>query len=531
VRSRPGLLAIFLVAFGLVAGVSAWLLANHDYETEYLALGNLVVRGELNLYQPEMSGQWVPLPFVVFGLTQAIAGPSLLSARLLAVVLGLGVVWLVFAIATRWGGPVAGAVGAGLFCTNGLVVGYFATAHFSPLAAITHLLGIYILFCTDWRWRDLVATAVFSLLFLVKPHYWPTIPFVLAYLVTRPSSPARRGAVVALSLAVPLLFFASDVRHWKLFAYMPIVREWAASFGYRSWHSLMEDPGSIWSSDYVTVAYSTSFGGRLVAIAQSFGFFLKRYAIWCLALVGLSILNLWTIRRGFRPSRRYPTGFWFTLALFGYLVAWQFVIVGPYVKQGFAYVGAIAPLLAIVLGCLFAGVSESPVRLVRAAAIAGIVGALVLSPWVHRSHYMPRTVSLSGATIPRLDSIARDLARIIPADAKEIFLLGDAMPLHLAGRRPYLQQFHEHLMMFTSVRDQQRYARSGLWGYHEIDAWLGTSAQYAIIEPQTLEFYRGRAPYRAHVARIETLLRANFGLLATVSAPPESVFLVYRRTS
>ncbi|PYM91699.1 MAG: hypothetical protein DME04_18025 [Candidatus Rokuibacteriota bacterium] len=519
------------MAFGLVAGVSGWLLANHDYETEYLALGNLVVRGELNLYQPEMSGQWVPLPFVVFGFTQAIVGPSLLAARLLAVVLGLGVVWLVFAIGSRWGGPVGGAIGAGLFCTNGLVVGYFATAHFSPLAAIIHLLGIYVLFCTDWRWRDLVATAVFSLLFLVKPHYWPTIPFVLAYLVARPSSHARRGAVVALSLAVPLLFFASDVRHWKLFAYMPIIRDWTASLGYSSWHSLMEDSESIWSSDYVTVAYSTSIGGRLVAIAQSFGFFLKRYAIWCLALGGLAVLNLWTARREPRPSNRYGTGFWFTLALFWYLVACQFIIVGPYVKQGFAYVGAIAPLLAIVLGCLFARVSTSPVRIVRAAALAGIVGALVLSPWVHRSHDMPRSVSLSRATIPRLDLLARELARVIPADAKEIFLLGDAMPLYLAGRRPYLQQFHEHLMMFTSVRDPRRYERSGLWGYREIDAWLGSAARYAVIEPQTLEFYRGRAPYREHVERIETLLRTNFGLLATVSAPPASVFLVYRRTS
>jgi len=57
VETRPGLLVLFLVAFGLVAGLSGWVLTNHDYETEYLALGNLVVRGELNLYQPEMSGQ------------------------------------------------------------------------------------------------------------------------------------------------------------------------------------------------------------------------------------------------------------------------------------------------------------------------------------------------------------------------------------------------------------------------------------------------------------------------------------------
>lgn len=519
------------MAFGLVAGLLAWVLENHDFETEYLALGNLAVRGEVNLYQDEMSGQWVPLPFLVFGLTQLIGGPSLLSARLLAVALGLGVVWLIFVIGTHWGGPVAGAVAAGLFCTHGLVVGYFATAHFSPLVALVHLLGIYVLFCTDWRWRDLIGTALFAVLFLVKPHYWPTIPFVLVYLVWRPSSLARRSALVALALAVPVLFFAWDLRHWKLFAYVPLLREWVAPLGYNSWHTLMEDPSRVWVSDYADVGYTTSIGGRLVAIAQAFGFLLKRYATWCLALGGLVGLHLWAARRRLQLPGRYPTGFWFTLALFWYLVASQFAIVGPYVKQGFAYVGAIAPLLAITLGCLFGRVSQAPSRIVRGGALAGIIAVLVVSPWVHRSHYLPRTVSMENATIPRLELLARRFAQLIPGDEKEIFLLGDAMPVHLAGRRPYLQQFHEHLMMFTSVRDRQRYARSGLWGSSEIEAWLAGTARYAIIDPTTLEFYRSREPYKEHVARIETLLRTNFGLVATVSASPATTFLVYRRMS
>jgi len=531
VRSGSGLLALFLVAFGLVALLLAWVLENHDYETEYLALGNLVVRGELNLYQDEMSGQWVPLPFLVFGLTQLVGGPSLLAARLLAVALGLAVVWLIFAIGAHWGGPLAGSVGAGLFCTHGLVVGYFATAHFAPLVALAHLLGIYVMFCTDWRWRDILAMALFALLFLVKPNYWPTIPFVVAYFVSRPSSLARRATLVVLALAVPLLFFAWDLRHWKLFAYVPFLREWVAPMGYASWHSLMEDPAHVWVSDYADVVYSTSIGGRLFAIAQAFGFFLKRYATWCLALIVLAGLQFWPVLRGLRPEGRYPRGFWFTLLLFWYLVMCQFAIVGPYLKQSFAYVGAIAPLLAITLGCVVARVSESPSRVVRVGALAGIIAVLVVSPWIHRSQNLPRTVSLTHATIPRLDFLARRFAQLIPADEKEIFLLGDALPLHLAGRRPYLQQFHEHFMMFTSVRDPQRYAKSGLWGYREIETWLSGTARYAIIEPRTLEFYRSRDVYREHVARIEALLRAHFGLVATVSASPGAEFLVYRRSS
>ena len=136
-----------------------------------------------------------------------------------------------------------------------------------------------------------------------------------------------------------------------------------------------------------------------------------------------------------------------------------------------------------------------------------------------------------GPVAVRLDRVARRFAELIPPGGKPIFLMGDAMPVHLAGRRPYLQQFHEHLMMFTSVRDRTRYARSGLWGLSEIETWLGHEAPYAIIEERTLAFYANRAPYTEHVARIETLLRTHFGLVATVAPAPETVFRVYRRTS
>ena len=126
----PMLLACCVIAFLIVAALLAWVLVDHDYEAEYLALGTLLVRGDITLYQDEMTGQWMPLPFYFFGLSQAIFGPSLLVARLLAVLLGALVVVLIFALAARWGGRLAGVAACGLFCSHGLVMGYFATAHF-----------------------------------------------------------------------------------------------------------------------------------------------------------------------------------------------------------------------------------------------------------------------------------------------------------------------------------------------------------------------------------------------------------------
>jgi 4-amino-4-deoxy-L-arabinose transferase-like glycosyltransferase len=62
------------------------------------------VRGEISLYQDELRGHWPPLPFYVYGTLQTLTGPSLLSGRLLACVIGALVLALVFLLATRWAG-------------------------------------------------------------------------------------------------------------------------------------------------------------------------------------------------------------------------------------------------------------------------------------------------------------------------------------------------------------------------------------------------------------------------------------------
>jgi 4-amino-4-deoxy-L-arabinose transferase-like glycosyltransferase len=531
--SRDGrVLACLLAAYLILALFYAWVLVNHDYEAEYLALGPLVVRGEVSLYQDEMTGQWVPLPFYVYGLSQIVFGPSLLAGRLLAVALGAVALVLLYRIAARWGGALAGAAAGALLVSNGLVMGYFSTVDYSPLVAVLHLAGIYILFCTEWRHRDLIGMAVFSLLFLVKPHYWPTIPFVLAFLLWRGRSWGARAAAAGAAVLVPVLFFLSDRRHIKIFAYVPIGRDWVARLGYHSWHSLIEDPERVWVSDYADITYETSGVRRAIQIAKSYGFFLKRYAVWILALAGLGLVNAWPGAGERDGSSRWgPPGVRFTFWLFWYLVVWQFVIVGVYIKQGFAYVGAVAPLLALVLGWLLARIWERnalPAWL-RWAAVGGFALAVAVSPWVHRHHNLPRRVSLEEATIPVLRQTAARLAAVLPAGERRVFFIGDPLPIHLAGRMTYLRQFHQHNMVFTSVRDQSRYIRSGLWGAVELEEWLGTDARYAVLDEKVLDFYRSREPYRDVLARMDALLAERFTEVASVPALGGDRFVVYRR--
>jgi len=455
-----------------------------------------------------------------------------LGGRLLSIGLGALVLVLVFALATRWAGPLAGTTAAALFCSQGLVVGYFSTVHFAGLVALLHLLGLYTLYCTDWRRRHLLAMAIFSLLFLVKNNYWPTIPFVLAILVFRPQPLRDRLALVGIAVATPVVFFAWDPQHLKMLAYVPIVQRWVEPLGYHPWYMLTEDAGRMAMSEYADIAWEFSLAGRIKGIAGGVLFLAKRYAAWFAMLAVAAGIALWCSRdwkAGLKlwAAPGVATTFW----LFWYLAGFQFIVMGPYAKQAVGFVGAVAPLLAVGIGCLVAVVVERflPSRRARLAVLSLLTLAILVSPWVHRQHNLPRRISLADTPITILPRIADRLAALLPAGETRIFSLADPMPLHLAGRRAYPQQFTQERWGFTSLRDRQRYARVGMWGPAELEAWLGADARYAVVESDLVHFYRNRPLYGDVLDRMDALLAQHFTLLAEISGRPGDSFRVYRR--
>ena len=521
-----------LLTYLLLALFLAWVQEHSDYETEYLGLGSLALRGEVGLYDDDLTGQWVPLPFYFYGVSQLLFGPNLLLGRLMSVAVGAAVLVLMFVMATRWAGPLAGVVACALFSTHGLVLGYFSTVHFSGIVALLHLAGIYVLFCTDWRRRDLVAMAVWSILFLAKPNYWVTIPFVWVFLVWQAGSLRRRLVLTAMVLAIPAIFFASDRTHLKLLAYVPILQDWVSSMGYYPWHTQIEDMNDL-GSDYTTVSWGTSLRDQIVGVPGAVGLYLKRYAVWLLTLAGLLFLSAWQKRRAPAQAARLPepAGLRFCFALYCFLLAAQFVVLGPMRRNVFAYMGAVAPLLAIGIGCVFARVWEHPPtsRLARRGAVAAMIMALAVSPWLHRHHNLPRVISLSSAPIPALQRTADRLSALIPAGEARIFSLADPLPIYLAGRRVYLRQAQQHKFVFTSIRNPTRARRIGIWGPTDMERWLGSDAQYAVIQSTTVDFYRARAKYGAIVAEVDALLAKNFVLLETFAVEGDGTLSVYRR--
>jgi len=221
----------------------------------------------------------------------------------------------------------------------------------------------------------------------------------------------------------------------------------------------------------------------------------------------------------------------FAFVLYWYLLATQFVVLGPLRKHAFAYMGAVAPLLAIAIGCVFARTWERlpPSTFGRRAVVAALVMALAVSPWIHRHHNLPRLISLSPAPIPALQRTAERLAALIPAGETRVFSLADPLPIYLAGRRTYLRQFHQYKFVFTSLRDPARTRRSGLWGPVDMEEWLGSDARYAVIQSTAVDFYRARQGYAEILDEMDSLLARNFILLETFEENGEGTLSVYRR--
>ena len=289
--------------------------STHDYETEYLVLGRLAWSG-VSLYADEFTGQWAPLPFYLYGVTQ-LWGPSLALGRALSVLLGLSVVLLTYRL--------GGALAAGLVITHGLVVGSYSTVHFSPLTSLL-LLAVVERQCHHQQPRKQqeagdvaqrqpvshlaskeqvaeqqagqedqqglgnpshAALLCLSALFWVKPNYWPALPLVgtALWLLQAPQKRMRTFLPPLAMLALPpLLFFAWRPEHLKLLAYVPLARAWVAEYGYVPWHALAEP--AFWRSEYVTSGY-----------LPALGFLLKRYAVWIGLALALLSKGVFTVVR------------------------------------------------------------------------------------------------------------------------------------------------------------------------------------------------------------------------------------------
>src|SRR5262245_28185834 len=85
-QNRPWAFWMIVVAACVVLSAQGvWLaqrMVSWDDESAYVHLGYLVVHDGISLFQNDLTGSRMPLPFWIIGTSQLLAGRSLLAARM-----------------------------------------------------------------------------------------------------------------------------------------------------------------------------------------------------------------------------------------------------------------------------------------------------------------------------------------------------------------------------------------------------------------------------------------------------------------
>jgi len=511
--TRPArLLVVLLVAATVAQGVyfSQYLIPWED-EPGYLVLGAMAVTGEIRLFQDEMLGERLPLPFYVLGASQLLAGKSLVAARLVSLSLGALALVLLYRVGAAIAGPLCGTLAALFLSTQAMVVAYYATAMYHALCSLIIAGGLYLLYVAR---APLLGMAAFSLLSLTRPNLAVIVPVVLAALLVQAGTRRERWALVAIAVLPPAVFLATSAEHLKILAYVPGANRLVRPLGYESLFNL---------------------GGRaLVEVGQrgwaaGAAWFARRYVFWCAAGAGLALGWLFVRFRAGRRVLQPVAPIRLAALLLVYTLAWQVAILFHYPKSVAAWTVSFAPLPALVLGYYAARLIEAPgaPAWLRRAALVGLGVTFALSPTYSTHASMPHPLPPGGTTVAALDRLSRRVASLIP-EGSRVFLIGSALPAYVVGARPYLQQII-HTWTLVPEGDPAVLRRSGLWGRRDIEEWLGRDARYALIVEQQLASFKGTRGYDELVALIDAELSAHFRLVAEIDEAPLGSYRVYER--
>lgn len=493
------------------------LVTDGDAEGVYLYHGYLAVTGQISLYQDEMTGHRVPLPYYVIGLSQVLWGPSLVAARAVSAAIGLGVLVLVWLLATRLGGELCGVLAALFAVTQAYLLGYFAWATFHSLISLLLLAGLYVLLATDLRWRRVLAIGFCTLLFFTRPQIWPLHPLAFAFLAWEAESRRERWAITVVAAGPPAVFLLFDVHHLKLLTQIPGLDRLVLPLGFQA----------------VAVPYRVEHDWR-AAVTGALGLLGRSYKTWIVAAAVLVAVLTWRAVRG-RKVREFVAnrGVVIVAVVTAYLAAWQFAIIRFSPKAAVGYFPSFAILAAIPLGYGFAVVLRSfrVASMPRMAVGALLVVIFLVSPAVSPPPALPLAVAYDRPAMVALQDLVMTLRSLIPPGSR-VFLFGPSESLFMAGLQPYLQQAN-HLETLSPLTDDWIRRRSGQWGTAEIRQWLGRDADYAVVRLAILREARENqhTPTGNNVDLIESLLSRHFALIGVLDQYPGPEFYVYERKS
>jgi len=515
-RARAVLIGLLLAASVTQSLFFAWALVPDPEEEMYLYLGKLALTGRISLFQDEIVGNRMPLPYYVAGLSQVVFPRSFVAGRLFSATLGLVCLLLIWRVTSRVAGELAGLVALLFASTQSLLIGYFDVVSYHALVSFLLLVALYLELCVGWPYRRVAAMACVSLLFFTRATMMPLIPAALVYFLWRERGARARTLTVLVTALPPVLFFASDVRHWKFLAYVPVFDRVASALGFVS------NRGEGFAIGNIVASENPVWSAALL--------FARGYRMWIVAVLGVLAVSVvaWMRGRSIRPLFA-SSGVNLVAGTVLYLGVWQFVIMGPWKLQlAVGYFPQFAILAAICLGYWAAIVLD---RLIarpreRSLALLALAGFFAVAPAESRPPMLPLAVSWQDPAVTALGGLASQLREVIPPGAR-VFHLGGPLGLYLAGVEPYLRQERD-VAALALPGIEAGAERSGLWGRSDITRWLGREADYAVIVWPRAGLYRG-TPLQPDLDLIDSLLRSHFARVAVLTRYPGSTYEVYRR--
>src|SRR5262245_51147117 len=227
-------MAVLGLAFVSVGLLYCAYLVTWDAEWTYVTMGRPALLGRIGLFQNEMMGERLPLPYYVIGLTQVLAGPSLLAGRLASLVLGVIALALTFVAGRAIAGNGAGLLAAAFLAVHGFVVGYYAVASYFALCAALVAAAVAAFAGLRRPAGSVIAMACFVAVAFSRANLAVMAPLVLLYLLLTATSRSERWWLLTVFALPPLVFFLWSTEHWKILAYVPGLGSLVAPLGYRS---------------------------------------------------------------------------------------------------------------------------------------------------------------------------------------------------------------------------------------------------------------------------------------------------------
>ncbi|PYM91702.1 MAG: hypothetical protein DME04_18045 [Candidatus Rokuibacteriota bacterium] len=477
----------------------------HD-GVQYLLIGAKVLRGELSIFDDRLTGNRLPLPFYVLGMTQ-LAGPNLLAARWLNVGFGVLILVLTALLARRLAGTTAGILAALFLATQGVVVAYYSYESYPAFAALCLMLCLVVLMGGDSTAHRLGGTALVGLLFLVRSNLWPVVPCLLAYALWRARSLAERAALVGAVVVPPLIFLAWDPSHLKVLAYVPLLRRLVAPLGY--------------VSVFIIDARETL---RPAAQLWEVARLARRYEFWVLAGALLALVTAWRAARGHRADWTRGTAgalaviFLCSLGALFTMYSWNFRWIGLYFLP-------YAPVVALLLGIGYAELVTSARR--RWIVGALLIGLLVPPLYFVRNPLLPIGEARAADPFGADHRAAARLRTMVPSDAR-VFFYGLNVIYYLAQLpQTYVQQVYIPNQFARMPMDDEVLRRSGIVTAAEMRYWLSHDADYVVIDTTFLE---GELPHFGETEKeMMVLIERHFEVVGRVTDAPGGVHTVYKR--